>query len=89
MATTDAKRQFLDLKRQSCMNETIDKGDFMLLINIAWTKLFSCVDKNRKAIADREWGSYNCNILTFSHIRVIMTKTLNKQVVLSLSLSNN
>ena len=38
MAMIDAKRKLLDLKRQSCMNETIDKGDLMLLINIAWNK---------------------------------------------------
>ena len=64
----------------------------MLLINIAWNESFSCVDKNRRAIADEEWGSYNRNILTFSHIRVTITETdklndLNKQVVLSLSSS--
>ena len=35
MTMTDAKRKLLDLKYQSCMNETIDKSDLMLLINIA------------------------------------------------------
>ena len=88
MAMTDAKRKLLDLKRQSCMNETIDKGDLMVLINIAWNKSFARVDKNRRAIADRGWGPYNRNILTFSHIRATMTETdriydLNYQVVLS------
>ena len=88
MAMTDAKRKLLDLKRKSCMNETIDKNDLMLLINIAWNKSFARVDKNRRAIADRGWGPYNRNILTFSHIRATMTETdriydLNYQVVIS------
>ena len=92
MAMTDAKRKLLDLKRKSCMNETIDKNDLMLLINIAWNKSFARVDKNRRAIADRGWGPYNRNILTFSHIRATMTETdriydLNYQVVLSSSSS--
>ena len=64
----------------------------MLLINIAWNRLFTRVDKNMRAIADGGWGTYNRNILTFSHIRDTMTETdkiydLNYQVVLSLSLS--
>ena len=92
MTMIDAKRKLLDLKRQSCMNETIDKNDLMLLINIAWNKSFARVDKNRRAIADRRWGQYNRNILTFSHIRATMTETdriydLNYQVVLSSSSS--
>ena len=56
MAMIDAKRKLLDLKRKSCMNETIDKNDLMLLINIAWNKSFARVDKNRRAIVDRGWG---------------------------------
>ena len=40
MAMTYAKRKLLDLKYQSCMNETIDKSDLMLLNNIVWNKLF-------------------------------------------------
>ena len=55
MVMTDAKRKLLDLKRQSCMNKTIDKINLMLLINIAWNKLFARIDKNRRAIADRGW----------------------------------
>ena len=57
------------------MNETIDKSYLMLLINIAWNKSFSRVDKNRRDIADRGWGPYNRNIPTFSHIRATMTET--------------
>jgi len=88
MAMTDVKRKLLDLKRQSCMNETIDTNDLMMLINIAWNKSFARVDKNKRAIADRGWKPYNHNILTFSHIRATMTETdriydLNYQVVLS------
>ena len=88
----DAKRKLLDLKRQSCMNETIDKSDLMLSINIAWNKSLFCVDKNRRAIANRGWGPYDCNILICSHIRATMTETdklndLNYQVVLSSSSS--
>ena len=82
--------KLLGLKRQSCMNETVDKGGLMLLINIAWNKSFARVDKNRRDIADRGWGPYNRNILTFSHIRATMTETdriydLNIQIVLSSS----
>ena len=74
MTMTDTKRKLLDLKRQSCMNETIDKGDLMLLINTTWNKSFARVDENKRAIVDRGWGPYNCNILTFSHIRATMTE---------------
>ena len=56
IAMIDAKRKLLDLKHQSCMNETIDKNDLILLINIAWNKSFARVDKNRRAIAGRGWG---------------------------------
>ena len=92
MAMIDAKRKLLDLKRQSCMNETIDKSDLMLLINIVWNKSFARVDKNRRLIVDRGWGPYNHNILSFLHIRATMTEIgklndLNYQVILSSSLS--
>ena len=53
MVMIDAKRKLLDLKRMHCLREKIDKSDLMLLINIAWNKLFARIDKNRKAIADR------------------------------------
>ena len=53
MVMIDAKRKLLDLKRQSCMNETIDKGDLLLLINTAWNKAFAHLDNIRRAIADR------------------------------------
>ena len=92
MAMTDAKRKLLDLKRESCMNEIIDKSALMLLIKIAWNKSFARVDKKKRSIADRGRGTYNRNILTFSNIRATMTKTdkiygLNYQVVLSSSSS--
>ena len=85
---TDAKRKLLNLKRIHCLKEKIDQSDLMLLINIACTKSFARVDRNRKASADRGWGPYNRNILTFSHIKATMTETdriydLNYQVVLS------
>ena len=90
MAMTDAKRNLLDLKYQSCMTETIDKIDLMLLINIAWNRSFARVDKNRRAIVERGWGPYNHYILTFSHVRATITETdklndLNYQVLLSSS----
>ena len=75
MVMIDAKRKLLDLKRQSCINETIDKSELMVLINIAWNKSFARADKNRRVIADRGWGPYNRNILTISHIRATMTET--------------
>ena len=53
MAMTDAKRKLLGLKRKSCMNETIDKSDLMLLNNIAQNKSFTRVAKNRRAIVER------------------------------------
>ena len=92
MAMTYAKRKLLDLKYQSYMNETIDKSDLILLINIAWDKSFVRVDKNRRAIIDRGWGPYNRNILTLSHIRSTMVETkkingMNYEVVLSPSSS--
>ena len=89
---TDTKCKLLDLKRQSCMNEIIDKSDLILLINIAWNKSFARVDKNRRAISDRGQGIYNRNILTFSHIGATMMETdkvydFNYQVFLSSFLS--
>ena len=75
MAMSDAKRKLLNLKRSHCLKVTINKSDLMLLINIAWNKPFARVDENRKAITDRGWISYNCNILTLSHIRATMTET--------------
>ena len=94
IAMTDAKRKLLDLKRSYFLNETIDKSDLMLLINITWNKLCVRIDMNKKAFTDREWGPYNCNILTLSHIRATMTETgklndINYEVVLSSSSSVN
>ena len=37
-------------------------------------KSFARVDKNSRAIADRGWGSYNRNILTFSQIGATITE---------------
>ena len=54
MEMTDEKRKSLDLKRSYFLNETIDKSDLMLLINIAWNKSFARIDMNKKDIADRE-----------------------------------
>ena len=72
---TNAKRKLLDLKRSYCLKETMDKSDLILLINIAWNKLFTRIDINKKDIADRGWGPYNRNILTLFHIRATMTET--------------
>ena len=68
----DIKCHLLVLKREHCLNESIDKCGLILLINIAWNKLFARVDKNRRYIADRWWGLNNRNILTFSQIRATM-----------------
>ena len=40
MAMIDTKRKLLDLKRSYCLKVTIDKSDLMMLINIAWNKIF-------------------------------------------------
>ena len=73
MTTIDSKRQLLVLKGAQCLNESIDKSDLMLLMNIAWNKSFARIDKNRRVIADRVWGQYNRNILIFSQIRSTIT----------------
>ena len=73
MAIIDVKRKLLDLKREQCLNESIDKCD--LMINIVWNDTFVRIDKNRKAIADRGWGSNSRNIRTFSHIRTTMIES--------------
>ena len=53
IAMTDEKRKLLVLKREHYLNESIDKSDLMLLINIMWNKSFVRVDKNKRAIVDR------------------------------------
>ena len=73
MTTVDSKRQLLVLKGAQCLNESIDKSDLMLLMNIAWTKSFARIDKNRIVIVDRVWGQYNRSILIFSQIRSTIT----------------
>ena len=73
MTTIDSKRQLLVLKGAQCLNESIDKSDLMLLMNIAWNKSFARIDKNRRVIADRVWGQYNRSILIFSQIRSTIT----------------
>ena len=50
MAMTYAKRKLLDLKYQSYMNETIDKSDLILLINIAWNKSFTSISMNQRIL---------------------------------------
>ena len=72
IAMTDEKRKLLVLKREHYLNESIDKSDLMLLINIMWNKSFVRVDKNKRAIVDRGWGPHNHNILTFSQSRTTM-----------------
>ena len=72
MTIIDAKRKLLVLKREHCLNESIDKSDLMLLINIAWNQSFIRVDKNMRDITDKGWGTYNRNTLTFSQIRATM-----------------
>ena len=53
MAMIDIRCHLLVLKREHCLNESIDKCGLILLINIAWNKLFARVDKNRRYITDR------------------------------------
>ena len=36
MTMIDTKRKILVLKREHCLNESVDKSDIILLINIAW-----------------------------------------------------
>ena len=55
---TDTKGNLLFLKREYCWNESINKSDLMMLINIVFNKLFDRIDKNRRAIADRGWGGH-------------------------------
>ena len=50
---TDTKGNLLFLKREYCWNESINKSDLMMLINIVWNKLFDRIDKNRRDIANR------------------------------------
>ena len=71
----DAKRKLLDLNSKHYLNESIEKSDFMVLINITWNKSFARSDKNRKAISDRGSEPYNRNILDFSLIRATMVES--------------
>ena len=62
----DTKGNLLFLKREYYWNESINRSDLMMLINIVWNKLFDRIDENRRDIANRGLGPYNRNILTFS-----------------------
>ena len=47
------------------LNESIDKSDLTLLIDITLNKLFTRVDKNRRAITDRGRGHTIVIVLHF------------------------
>ena len=69
----NTKRKLLVLKHEHCLNDSIDKSDLILLINISQDELFVRVDKNRRDIIDKEQGPYNRNVFTFSQSRATMT----------------
>ena len=48
----DTKGNLLFLKREYYWNESINRSDLMMLINIVWNKLFDRIDKNRRDIAN-------------------------------------
>ena len=55
------------------LNESIDKSDLTLLIDITLNKLFTRVDKNRRAITDRGRGHTIVIVLHFYQIRATIT----------------
>ena len=65
IAITDAKRKLLDLERQSCMNEIIDKSDLMLLINIVWNKLFLVLIRTGELLPIEDGGHIIVKFLPF------------------------
>ena len=68
-----AKMDLLEMKQKKCMNQNHSVTDIIPLINKSWKTRFSRIDKNRKAIAEREWFPLNRNLLTIPEIRATMT----------------
>ena len=71
MTIIDAKRKLLVLKREHCLNKSIKKR-LNIVEQYCYNKSFVRVDKNTRVIADRGWGIYTRNILTFSQIKTTM-----------------
>ena len=73
MATASFKRILLKKKLEQSMSPHIFPHEIMLIINYAWNKSFTRVDKNKTAVCERGWFPYNRNLLTDPSLRFSMT----------------
>ena len=63
IAINKSKQDLLSYKEEKCMEGTLIPTYLMPLINKAWNSIFARIDKNKKAIAEREWNPLNFNLL--------------------------
>jgi hypothetical protein len=55
-----AKADTVRGKNRAGLPATLKRSNIVRIVNVAWQKSFAWVEKNKKAIAVRGWGSLNC-----------------------------
>ena len=73
MMSVKAKRKIVDDKKRLMMEPTIEPCEIINIVNETWDESFGCTKTNKKAIAERGWGPFNRNLITYPIIRSTIT----------------
>ena len=74
IASVVEKRKIIQEKEQTMFNRpTIKPYDIIQIINYAWGCSFSCIQSNKKAIAERGWYPFNRCLMTNPQVRFSIT----------------
>ena len=76
IALTRAKKDIFEAKlNMFIQNPTLCSTDIVPLINEAWSKSFTRVNNNKKAISECGWGPLNRNLLLHKELHYTMTQS--------------
>ena len=77
MLLNKKKRELFRQRIDSCQQDMyLGRIDIIPLINECWHAAYGDVCSNRRAIAERGWYPYNCNLLLHPIIRASMTESM-------------
>ena len=69
IAMMKTKKKIMALKERKSITQDLRTWDMIPLINKVWVSIFDQVDKNKNAIANREWNLLNRALLSDPNIR--------------------
>ena len=76
MLFSRAKRELFRSRIETCQQSMhLVQTDIVPLVNQCWDSSFGDIQANRRAISEKGWGPFNCNLLLHSNIRASMTES--------------